>query len=241
MTPPEHQRIAERFEGILNDDGRSRIKSELKPGERLLWASGSFPESELKPNDELGCLPILSVVALVSWALGIGAGFLKQERPQEWLYCVIAAAFIIGIAASVIAIAGFVSIRRSRKVDHRRSRLALQAITDRRVIVWKPDFGGTRVTVVSFSLAEIQRVWRVERDGQGFEVGFSLRGPSREEDQYTTLEEFQRFNLMERIPDGQRVEDLLRNSAIEARTRASADALEWQRLASLDPSRPPTE
>jgi hypothetical protein len=153
----------------LSDDVRARVKSELSPGERLLWAG--VHEQVREP---MGCGVFGSaVVAITGWIVLIfclTAPLYVRGGPND-VY------FGYGLIALIVAVlfsAGvWASLERSRKERRERSR-NMFALTDRRAIIWRGVHAeGTEVH--SYGPENVLRVYRVEYpDGTG-DLNFTLR------------------------------------------------------------------
>src|SRR5258708_7135110 len=83
----------------LTDDMRARVKGELEPGERLLWAARSYP-----PAVAIGVASLfVSAVGLILLACGVGAlahAHDFSQREQGSLASLVGCVLIIGTIAS---------------------------------------------------------------------------------------------------------------------------------------------
>jgi len=132
------------------------IKPELKPGERLLWASRpdhpSPTEARMAPPSGL------------AWGLGIG-GFAAASFVVFVLIARVAHEGLVTFAIVSCLVAGLMSITTllgtlagsgRRRAERRRLAGRLYAITDSRAMIWNPLPGSTAVTVHTFSKGTIR-------------------------------------------------------------------------------------
>lgn len=157
------------IEDDLSDDLRARIKAELEPGERLVWADRAI-RAQTKQNT--------SLINLALWFLG-GLGvfglFLAyvtglfgtppktgSEVPVLGIVAVISALVGLGTGiALAVAIVDRVQARRP-------SSWATYALTDRRAILWSPREGTKAVEVFTFPGQSLLGLHRIEYpDGSG--------------------------------------------------------------------------
>lgn len=156
---------------------RARVKGELEPGERLLWAGRSMP-----PPSRFG-------VAYFAWfavaMLFLGFGLfgiihaLSAPRPQfnneDPSMAMGTALSVIGGIILTVTIASAVA----KRLQVARETGICYAVTDRRAISWAPEQGTDAVRVHSWPKGRIGDVSRVERpDGSG-SLEFSLAKDSR--------------------------------------------------------------
>ena len=144
----------------LSDDLRVRVKGELEPGERLIWAERSNP-----PLEPMGTgFYVLAAIAAILMVLGT-IGMTRQTRRADdsafafgLIAWAIAALIVIGLPANVV----------SRFKKRRRDAAVCYAITDRRGIIWTPEAKGDAVRIRSFPRGEIRSLVRIENpDGSG--------------------------------------------------------------------------
>lgn len=145
---------------------RTRVKGELEPGERLLWAGQSMPP---RPKIGVGYYIWLGIAILV---LGVGVVFIWQAvtgpRPRFNNDDTPLGRGIISCIAGG-ALLSFTLLWRLGK--HKEAALnagSCYAVTDRRAIAWTPEPGTDAVRVHSWTKGRIGDVVRVERpDGSG--------------------------------------------------------------------------
>jgi hypothetical protein len=151
----------------IDDDLRARVKAELEPGERPLWASMAYPQvAPLGAKFFLGALaaPLLVVLALCAFANGLGhLGPLPRAND--------AAPIVLGIVAFTFALmltVGLCIHATNRWAETRRMSKTCYAVTDRRAILWVPDPKSGAVRVISVLRGQIDGVVRAELpDGSG--------------------------------------------------------------------------
>lgn len=156
---------------------RARVKGELEPGERLLWAGRSMP-----PRPRFG-------VAYFAWftvaMLFLGFGLfgiihaLSAPRPQfnndDPSMAMGTALSVIGGIILTVTIASAVA----KRLQAARETSVCYAVTDRRAISWEPEENGDAVRVHSWPKGRIGDVARVERpDGSG-SLEFTLAKDTR--------------------------------------------------------------
>ncbi len=145
----------------------SRVKPELAPGERLVWAVESHRRDV--PSDRgLGCgVLVMAVAVALSGLCGMAAsGMFSRRFPQteEFLSVVAGASAFVAVVVFVMVLLGL----RDRSANRAAQRPSVYALTDRRAIVWKPRPDGPGVGVFSFPRGTIRSVDRVENpDGSG--------------------------------------------------------------------------
>lgn len=191
----------------LPDDLRGRVKAELEPGERLLWAEKAGRNAWDSATNYVGLLTFsagflgLCVVCMVAFfgplagrlrgienllfAAGVGAGFIA--------FCLL---------ASVVGTLGSWSWRLLKRG---RFGPTYYALTDRRAIAWTPVPDSEAVTVCSYPRRRSGRVQRVEYpDGSGDVV---VTGSGEGESSWDAL-------TFEGVADVRRVEALVRATLI---------------------------
>jgi hypothetical protein len=193
----------------LGDDLRSRIKSELDPGERLLWSGRPVT---VPPRSNRGVV-IAGLVAGVLLLLSVSsfALYARDPRPDptprgEMPTLVGFGLFTFaGAAVITLILAAVLNNRRSERVKKSGT---LYALTDRRAIIWVPETGRGAVKVYTIPRGTIRGVHRLEyADGSG-DVLFRAVG-----------HEFQDLYLgppgFEGIADVRRVEEQVRRTLVE--------------------------
>ncbi len=205
-TSPFPPVVGDDFESRLDDDRRARIKAELEPGERLLWAASSDP-----PPEGFGWGYLLFGV-IAAFLLLLGTTALADafgrfgRRPPEQSTMVGALAFYGFTGAIVIAL--FANLIRSR-AQRRAAANVFYAVTDRRTISWIPDVAAGGVRVRSLPRSQIVDLMRVERsDGSGTVEFVCSETASR----YNF-----RSNEFKDIADVHRVEQIIRKNLIASK------------------------
>jgi hypothetical protein len=179
----------------LTEDLRARVKSELEPGERLLWAARSYP-----PPVAIGVGSLfVSTVGLIILALGVGAlasAHDYSQREQGTLACLVGCVLIGGTIASWFL----------RRVGRLRMSHFCYAVTDRRAIIWSPSRNGA-LRVVSLPRGRVKSLARVEHpDGSG---NLEFNGPNYSE--YNPWYEC----AFQHIPEVRRVEQIVRHNLMK--------------------------
>jgi hypothetical protein len=189
----------------VSQDLRARVKRELEPGERLLWATMSRPRPiPLGAKFFLGCaaFPVFIIVAAAAFANGFGH-LGAPPRANE------AAPVMLGMIMVTFAImltAGLSITWFSRPADARRISQTCYAVTDRRAILWVPDAKTDAVRIISVRRGEIESVIRAERpDGSG-DLEMWTRG-------YVGHFPWHPFGFRN-VPDVRRVELIVRNNLV---------------------------
>ena len=133
-------RVAEAFDSLA-DDLRARVKGELEPGERLLWADRSAPTRSKAP-DSCSARSVCSRWCwLVLGLIGMSRGWNRQRVSDG-------NEMFAGMAFTSLAFAivlGLFGNWRSRSKERELAAEVIYAITDRRAIIWSPEpKGGAR-------------------------------------------------------------------------------------------------
>jgi hypothetical protein len=189
----------------LDDDLRARVKAELEPGERPLWASMAYLKATpLGPKFFLGSMAAPALIVLAYCAIANGLGHLgPPPRAND------AAPIVLGIVAFMFALmlAAGLSIRATNGwAERRRMSKTCYAVTDRRAILWIPDPKTGAVRVISVLRGQIDGVVRAELpDGSGdLEIAC---------DQYLGHCPWYPFGFRN-VPDVRRVEQIVRTNLI---------------------------
>jgi hypothetical protein len=186
----------------LNDELRARVKGELDPGERLLWAGWSFP-----PPAHAGVATfVVGAVALVLLGIGI-IGFAHtmsrtRARPEEGSMLIGYLGCIVGSFMAVGLIGGTYGRHRAR----RRETNVSYAVTDRRILMWKPEEYSDGIRIDTLQGPQIQGISRIQRpDGSGDLESYGVQ-----------LLEGSHWNYpgpaFKHIPEVRRVEQIIRNN-----------------------------
>jgi hypothetical protein len=177
------------LEDGLNDDLRARVKNELEPGERLLWAGRSNPA--LEPRG-VGFYVVRMITLLL-----LGAGLFLIMPPGVIHRSDYGSALVVGLAflgISGLFLIGVIAGWIGRLTERRRLVNTCYAITDRRVIMWTPEPRGDAVRVQALGRGQIKSLVRIERpDGSGH------------------LEFYGRFKFTY-VPEVRRVEQIVRSN-----------------------------
>ena len=196
----------------LNDGLRARVKSELEPGERLLWAGWSSP-----PLAPLGrgfyFLGAVSLVLLVFGAINCGYALGRPEAHRDEnsmalgiMLCVVGALFSSGLIGSLFA----------RRNAPGRGTGVSYAVADRRVIIWTPEPSSDGIRIFTMPGAQIQNIVRVQRpDGSG-DLEFS-DSPKMNCHYYWGGPGFKH------IPEVRRVEQIIRNNLMTDMKRTQVE------------------
>jgi hypothetical protein len=187
---------------LLSDELRARVKSELEPGERLIWADRSDP-----PLEPIGMgFYVLAAIAVISMILGTIGVLRPNRRPDD-------SAFTFGLIAWSIAgliVIGLPAKMVSRDKQRRRDRAVCYAITERRAIIWTPESKGNAVRIRTFPRGEIRSLVRVQHpDGSGSVL---FNSEASDENFYVPIE--WRSPGFLHIADVRRVEQIVRNNLI---------------------------
>ena len=163
----------------LPDDLRARIKAELDPGERLLWAAQAAPRPARAGEGSGGMSGRRAAVSFGALGLSLfaaGAALsMRGHGPQFEVSHVIyeapglLAAAGLGAGGIALFLAGFVVAGRSvQRIEEVRLARNLYALTDRRAILWSPVQRSDALEVYSYPRDKIIGVHRVEfPDGFG--------------------------------------------------------------------------
>jgi hypothetical protein len=185
----------------LSEDLRARVKAELEPGERLLWAGRSAP-----PPVSMGIGYFVAFgTALLLLAAAVVIVFEWRPRAGVDPGDPIAAGILLGLIGFFMA-GGTIWARIYAGIQRARQVMTFYAVTDRRAIAWIPE-PRNAIRVHSLTRGRIHDVSRVEKpDGSGtLEFTFPTRDMA-----YTWKEEYKH------IPEVRRVEQIVRNNLILA-------------------------
>lgn len=189
----------------LPDDLRGWIKSELAPGERLLWAAQSVPSPRSIRGYVVGAGFGVGLVCAGAVCLaGFIGGFGRLPSSDRGVYLAIFG-LLAGIVGSLVLL-GTIGSWFEGQSERRRAAQRLYALTDRRAIIWRPRADPEAVEIHSIHRGEIDRVHRVEHPGGAGDVHFSRAG-GLSNGSWPPLQ-------FEMIPEVRRVEELSRRTLI---------------------------
>jgi hypothetical protein len=185
------------FDNDLSDQLRARVKSELEPGERLLWAACSRV-----PPFRLGRgFLCFAVIALFLIVLGVNFVTYALWQPRAWEQYMPGGVCFLGFGGAFVV--GMVANLSIRLRDRRRIATVFNAVTDRRVIVWTPDTDGDAIRIETIARGQVGNLVRIERpDGSGT-LEFSRT--------HSDFDYYHRFKF-EQIPEVRRVEQIVRSN-----------------------------
>lgn len=194
--------------GDLDEEALSRIKSELVPGERLLWAGRPrVPTVPISSGFYTWGLLATVFLLLFMWfmRLCLHVGFASNESPAG-----------VGIVCGVLGlliVSGMVLNRRERRREGARISNILYALTDQRAIAWMPHLRKDATEVTSIHKGSSVLISRVEyADGSG-DVMFR----SRLYDEYGNFDD-RRFYGFEGIENPRQLEALCRRTLLPENT-----------------------
>lgn len=189
----------------LGETLRARVKAELEPGERLLWASRSAPP----PAPMSVAFFIWGAIALLVFFFGTVALLAGVQRTR-WIddNSPTLPGVLMDTVSGIIIIC-LIGHLVSKRIERRGQAEVCYAITDRRAIAWIPEPQGAGIRVKSLSRGRIKDLARVERpDGSGT---LEFRLPAGE------IDPFDR-EMFNDIPEVRRVEQIVRHHLIASET-----------------------
>jgi hypothetical protein len=203
LTDTFSDRGGDDLAGDLPDDLRARVKRELDPGERLLWAAASSPPPSASGDGYF----IAVMVELLMLLTGVGFVILAKLGPTAYgaresplvlgvIFCMIAG------FALIATVAAWFGARRQR----RQQSTPFYAVTDQRAIQWQPEHGSDAVRIIFLRRGTIHHLVRIERpDGSG-SLEFYRRSQAGH---------FPSWRAFQHIPDVRRVEQIVRNNLMK--------------------------
>ncbi len=190
----------EELVGELTDELRSRVKSELEPGERLLWTGRNrIEQSAIGLGHFIAALIAAGLFVFTFLCLSF---FNNRES-------VAVLALVTGLIGFLVVV-GLLGSIGDTSINRGRDRSILYALTDRRAIIWMPDYRPRGIAVHSIQRGELARVHRVEYSDRSGDLRFGLVNPIPG---LTTTE-------FTGIPEVRRVEQIVRNNSISDEKRA---------------------
>jgi hypothetical protein len=187
------------------DDLRARVKRELEPGERLLWAAASRPRpTPLGSKFFLGCAAVPALFAIATLGFANGFRLLGSPPPNNEGAPVMVG--IVALTAALMLSTGLCITWANRPAAARRMAQTCYAVTDRRAILWVPDVKTDAVRVISVHRGDIEGVVRAELpDGSGdLEIASA---------HYVGHVPWHPFGFRN-VPDVRRVELIVRNNLV---------------------------
>jgi hypothetical protein len=196
------------FEGVLSEHHRSLIKTELEPGERLLWAGRSNPR-----RAPVGCgFYFVSVLAFILLAAAIllyrKASALGGLSTIDGVDQTVLASFALVFALFFGAIDVVMMLERQAHFSRRSN--VLYAVSDRRILFWIPEKREGKIRIISIYEKELSGVSRSEGPDDSGDLIFSLRDGSYPN--YVGTLWFQSSFLG--VPEVRRVERIVRQNLI---------------------------
>jgi hypothetical protein len=193
----------EEIEGECSEAIRDRVKSELHPGERLLWTSGALAS---RASPALGVI-ITRLVTLGLFSHALAALWMISRDPWGNWGPFIGTGIMSAVACLVFSLGLFAGWQ-SRRYERKRASETLYALTDHRAIIWRPSHRRGGVEIHSILRGTFAKIHRIEyEDGRG-DVIFSY---SRLGDDEIVVWGPLGF---EGIAEVRRVEDLLRSTLL---------------------------
>jgi hypothetical protein len=196
----------------LSDGLRARVKAELEPGERLLWAARPFLRHEPLSGGFLAGVLIAIVLSVAG-----GLSFVKFfQDPLQQLKGLLTLGLMLGIG-DVVLILGLVSSRLHKRYERARMAGTLYALTDRRAIIWTPESSSGAFKVVTIPRGAVSGVHRVQYpDGSG-DVLFKAKGSVFQYD-----EEYWGPSGFLGVAEVRRVEEQVRRTLVDSPTPPDA-------------------
>lgn len=184
----------------LPDDLRGRIKAELVPGERLLWAARAMA----RPFESPGCYLFGGFLGLAMFTVGgiaLKIYFSVQDRPRNRFDGYLVPLMLTMCLGGFVIVLSLISCLRIQRGEIRKFEMRFYALTDRRAIIWVPsEQHAGAVEMHSISPRMVGRIYRVENANGSGDVVFI----GSKDVPYLYPRGF------EGVPDVRRVEDLVR-------------------------------
>jgi hypothetical protein len=147
----------------LSNDLRALVKSELEPGERLLWAARCDPPAE---SHGVGFYMVCGITLCL-----LGLGLLLITTPpfmRRWNDGTAGIGGLSFLGLAGVFLIGLTGAWNTRSTARRRMIRTCYAVTDRRAITWAPEPKGDAVRVETLARGEVRKLVRIERpDGSG--------------------------------------------------------------------------
>ncbi len=173
---------------------RARVKGELEPGERLLWAGRSMPP---RPKSAMAHV-VWFIVGMLFLGFGLFGIIHSLSTPRPPLNPgdqTMGAGLVFGVIGGIILTVTIASAV-AKRLQAARETGVCYAVTDRRAISWEPEENGDAVRVQSSPKGRIGDVVRVERpDGSG-SLEFTL---ARNPDDYWSPAGFKHIQEVRRV------------------------------------------
>jgi hypothetical protein len=197
----------------LPDESHARLKAELVPGERLLWAGRPRPQPvRFGCGYGVACLSTITLLVLGGFSLALALHVIGlRVPPPDNSFTAGLVMCGLGVLVGLATVASWFSQRKQREqaVHH------LYALTDRRAIIWRPKFGSDGVEVFTYPRGVFGSLHRIEYpDGTGDVIFFR----PRPEDDLSYI----RPTGFERVAEVRRVEELIRRFLVGPEPGAEA-------------------
>jgi hypothetical protein len=189
----------------LAEELRAQVKSELAPGERVLWVGRPGGSRAMTGTGCLIAAGVLAGVMLAACLLAIAAYFGAWGRPAN--DGTLALGLVFGVLAALVAmgiVGSYHSDRRARRAEARN----VYAITDRRALLWINDEDTPSVAIRSIERGRIGDLHRVEREGGRGDVIIRLVSLTRDRSYFD-----QALKLLD-VEDARAVEELIRRTLV---------------------------
>jgi hypothetical protein len=194
----------EEIDGEFSDAIRSRVKSELHPGERLLWASKSLPRVA---SPGVGTI-ITSLLALGLFTYAVASVSLLVQNPSGPIGPFITFGVISGFVCLCLVLGLFGSWHQ-RRTERMKAAETFYALTDHRAIIWRPSYKKGAVEIHTMPRGKVVNVHRIEyADGHG-DVIFSHQRVGQDD-----FGEWRPIGF-EGVVEVRRVEELVRRTLLD--------------------------
>lgn len=190
-----------------NENWNQRIRSELRQGERLVWAGQPLPGRHARQAWPMVLFGIPWTAFSVFWivaASGILAGGVGPRGGGSFTFL----GFLFPLFGVPFVLIGLGMLSSPYWVGRMASRTSY-GLTDRRAIICQAGWGGS-IEVRSFGPAELTRIQRIEYpDGSGDLIFEEFLLPNRNQRGYQNITQRRGFLAIDRVRE---VEDLIRKT-----------------------------